>query len=181
MNEFDKNINDYIDSSTGLTKGAYTYGNPIRRGTGNKVTIGKFCSIAEGVIFDGGFSHNTNNISTFPFHTFVDSSLESNIVIKGDINIGNDVWLGEQSVIMSGVTIGHGAVIGMRAIISKNVPPYAIVVGAPQRILRMRFDPDRIKKLLDIAWWDFSESDIILAAPLLQSNDIDKFIKVYGK
>lgn len=159
-----------------LIMGNYSYGNPIRRGTGNTVTIGKFCSIAENVIFDGGFSHDTKYISTFPFRTFIDSSMQSNIVIKGHINVGNDVWLGEQSVIMSGVTIGHGAVIGMRAIVSKDVPPYAIVVGAPQKILRMRFDPDRIKLLLKIAWWDWDIEKIKENAHLLQSNNINYFL-----
>lgn len=164
-----------------LTKDDYTYGNPIRRGTGNTVTIGKYCSIAESVIMDGGFSHNVDFISTFPFHQFGElQGLQSNIKIKGDIVIGNDVWLSEGCVIMSGVKIGHGAVIGMRAIISKDVPPYAIVVGAPQKILRMRFDPDRIKKLLNIAWWDWSLDKIIENAHLLQSNDINDFLNKHA-
>ena len=165
-----------------ITTGEHTYGNPIRRGDGNNVTIGKYCSIAEGVILDGGFSHSTKNISTYPFHSWFPelNSLPSNIVIKGDINIGNDVWIGEGAVIMSGVTIGHGAVIGMRAIISKDVPPYAIVVGAPQYILRMRFDPDRIAKLLKLAWWDKSDEEVISIAHLLQSNDIEALFKYFG-
>ena len=162
-----------------MTKGAHTYGNPTLRGTGNNVTIGKFCSIAEGVILDGGFSHSTKNISTYPFHAWYPElhNLPSNIVIKGDINIGNDVWLGEGCVVMSGVTIGHGAVIGMRCIVSKDVAPYSIVAGAPQKVLRMRFDPDRISALLKIAWWDWTDEKIIENGYLLQSGNIEEFIK----
>lgn len=165
-----------------LIIGEHSYGEPIRRGTGNTVTIGKFCSIATGVVLDGGFSHSTKFISTYPFHSWYSecAGLPSNIVIKGDINIGNDVWLSESCTIMSGVTIGHGAVIGMRAIISKDVPPYAIVVGAPQKILRMRFDPDRIKKLLDIAWWNWEIEKIKENAHLLQSDNINDFLNKHA-
>lgn len=165
-----------------MIKGKHTYGNPTLRGTGNNVTIGNYCSIAEGVILDGGFSHSTKNISTYPFHAWHPElhNLPSNIVIKGDIEIGSDVWLGEGCVVMSGVKIGHGAVIGMRAIVSKDVPPYAIVVGAPQYILRMRFDSDRIEKLLKLAWWDKSDEEVISIAHLLQDSDIEKLFKHFG-
>lgn len=166
-----------------ISIGEHSYGIPIRRGTGNTVTIGKYCSIAEGVILDGGFSHETKNISTYPFHSWYPecSGLPSNVVIKGDIEIGSDVWLGEGSVVMSGVKIGNGAVIGMRAIVSKDVPPYAIVVGAPQKILRMRFDSDRINALLKIAWWDWEDKKVIANAHLLQSGNIEEFIKLHYK
>ncbi len=165
-----------------LTKGRYTYGDPIRRGTGNTVTIRQFCSIATSVIMDGGFSHNSHFISTFPFHQFPQlSSLPSNIVIKGDIIVGNDVWIGEGAVIMSGVTIGDGAVIGMRAIVSKDVPPYAVVVGAPQKILRYRFYDHEIQALLNIKWWDWSVEKIIQNAHLLQADNIDKFLNIHAK
>lgn len=166
-----------------LTKGEHTYGSPIRRGTGNTVAIGKYCSIAESVIFDGGFSHKTDFISTYPFHSWYPecANLPTNIVVKGDIEVGSDVWLGEGAVIMSGVKIGHGAVIGMRCIVSKDIPPYAIVVGAPQKILRMRFDPDRIKALLDIAWWEWDDQKVKENAHLLQSGNIEEFINKHKK
>jgi acetyltransferase-like isoleucine patch superfamily enzyme len=78
--------------------GKHTYGNPIRRGTGNTVTIGNYCSIAENVLLDGGFNHNSKFISTYPFHSWFPecNNIQSNILIKGDIEIGSDVWLGEQ-------------------------------------------------------------------------------------
>ena len=158
--------------------GRHTYGNPVRRGTGNTVTIGKFCSIAIGVILDGGFSHNTKFISTYPLHSWFPecANLPSNIVIKGDIEIGSDVWIGEGAAIMSGVKIGHGAVIGMRAIISKDVQPYEIIVGAPQKVLRKRFTDDQIEELLKIQWWNWSDEKVIENAHLIQSENIEEFI-----
>ncbi len=161
-----------------LITGQYTYGNPSRRGDGNTVTIGKFCSIAGGVAFDSGFNHNSAFISTYPFHTFR-PELPTNIIIKGDTVVGNDVWISEQVMIMSGVTIGDGAVIGMRAIISKDIQPYEIVVGAPQKVLRKRFSDDQIKELLLIKWWDWNIEKIVANAHLLQSNNIDEFINLH--
>lgn len=158
-----------------LIIGKHTYGNPIRRGTGCKVTIGNYCSIAESAILDGGFSHNTKFVTTYPLHVMF-SELPSNIVIKGDIEIGSDVWLGEGSVIMSGVKIGHGAVIGMRAIVSKDVQPYEIIVGAPQKVLRKRFTEEQIEKLLKIKWWDWEDSEVKRASHLMTSENIDEFI-----
>jgi acetyltransferase-like isoleucine patch superfamily enzyme len=161
--------------------GRHTYGNPTRRGTGNNVTIGNYCSIAEGVLLDGGFNHNSKFTSTYPFHSWFPecSSLPSNILIKGDIEIGSDVWLGEQSVIMSGVKIGHGAVIGMRAIVSKDVKPYEIIVGAPQKVLRKRFTDEQIAKLLKIEWWNWPDEKVKENAHLLQSENIDPFIALH--
>lgn len=161
-----------------LSIGRHTYGDPIFRGKANNITIGNYCSIAENVIFDGGFNHNTLNISTFPFR-LLNSDIESNIVIKGDIEIGSDVWLGESCVIMSGVKIGHGAVIGMRCIVSKDVQPYEVVVGAPQKVLRKRFADDEIKKLLELKWWDMQDEELEKIAPLLSSQKLHELFKLY--
>ncbi len=165
-----------------ITIGKHTYGNPVRRGTGNNVTIGNYCSIAESTILDGGFSHNTKFISTYPFHAWYPecSDLPTNNVVKGSIVIGSDVWLGEGSVIMSGVTIGHGAVIGMRSIVSKDVQPYEIIVGAPQKVLRKRFTDEQIEKLLKICWWDWTDQKVIENAHLLQSDNIDEFLNKHN-
>lgn len=166
----------------GLTIGAHTYGSPILRGYHNDITIGKFCSIAEGVIFDGGFSHNHRNVSTYPFNpNWLDKGISSeiplNLYIKGDINIGNDVWIGEGAVIMSGVTVGDGAVIGMRTIVAKDVQPYEIVVGSPMQSKGFRFEWQKIATLLEILWWDWDDETIKEAAPYLISEDIDEFIE----
>lgn len=132
---------------------------------------------------DGGFSHNTDFISTYPFNQKFSGceGLTGHPKIKGDIHIGNDVWLGEQCVIMSGVTVGDGAIIGMRCIVSKDVPPYAIVAGAPQRILRYRYDKDRIDKLLGIKWWDWTDEKVREFAPMLMSNNIENFLSLHYK
>lgn len=161
-----------------LIIGKGTYGNLIRRGNANTVTIGKYCSIADGVLFDCGFNHNSTFVTTFPFHTLY-PELQSNILLKGDINIGSDVWLGEGSVVMSGVKIGHGAIIGMRCIVSKNVNPYEVVVGAPQKVLKKRFTDEQIEKLLQIAWWDWDIDRIKKNAHLLQSDNIGNFINIH--
>lgn len=160
-----------------LTIGEHTYGNPILRGDHNNITIGKFCSIAEGVILDGGFNHNKNNVSTYPFRECWGCDVGHSYIQPGDINIGNDVWIGEQAVIMAGVTIGHGAIIGIRTIVTKNVEPYEIVVGAPMQSKGLRFGRGVVNQLLDISWWDWDNNKIRKYAHLLVNEDIDKFIE----
>ena len=165
-----------------LIAGRYTYGLPvIRRGQSNKVKIGAFCSIAEGVIFDGGFQHNMKFVSTYPFPTYFNNCghLTGHVTCKGDITIGNDVWIGEGVCIMGGVTIGDGAVIGFRSIISKDVQPYEIVAGAPQKVIRKRFTDEQIKILLEIRWWDWGELQIQKAAHLLMSENIDELYNYF--
>lgn len=162
--------------------GDYSYSYAERRGAGNTVTIGKFCSIAVNVRFDSGFAHNPNFISTFPFHQKIEglSHLPSNILIKGDINIGNCCYLGEGAVIMSGITVGHGAIIGCEAVVTKDVAPYSIVGGVPAKLIRRRFSEDQIDSLLKIKWWDWSEEKIKENAHLIQSDNIEEFLKIHG-
>ncbi len=167
-----------------LTAGRYTYGLPLtRRGVGNTVKIGAFCSFASGVTLDGGFQHNMKYVSTFPFPTnFIGCEhLGGHVVCKGDITIGNDVWVGEQAMIMSGVTIGDGAVIGFRSIISKDVQPYEVVAGAPQKVIRKRFPEVDIALLLQMKWWDWADEQIKTAAPLLMSENIIGLYEHYFK
>jgi serine acetyltransferase len=96
---------------------------------------------------------------------------------KGDVLIGNDVWIATESIIMSGVNIGDGAVIGARAVVTKNVPPYTIVAGNPAVVVKQRFDDNTINQLLEIKWWNWDESRIKKALPLLLNNDIEKFLR----
>jgi len=100
---------------------------------------------------------------------------------KGDVEIGNDVWIGTEAFILSGVKIGNGAVIGARCVVSRDVPPYAIMVGNPARIARYRFSEDQIRDLLKIAWWDWPVAKIKEATSLLLDSQVDKFIAQYKK
>ncbi|MGM9958608.1 MAG: CatB-related O-acetyltransferase [Erysipelotrichaceae bacterium] len=130
--------------------GNYTYGD-IYVAAENKncdLYIGNFCSIAGGVKFLLGSDHKTNTISTFPFNYFFFSGTDA--ITKGDIVIEDDVWLGENAVVLSGVTIGQGAIVAAGAVVTKNVPPYAIVGGVPARVIKYRFDSEMIDKLLEI-------------------------------
>ncbi len=156
---------------------AYSYTAPILRGNHNNVSIGKFCSIAEGVIFDCGFSHNIKNVSTYPFNPNIAGCghLPLNLKVKGDIKIGHEVYIGEQAIIMSGIEIGNGAVIGARTIVTKNVRPYEIIVGS-HIVKGKRFNEHQIFSLLNIAWWNWPEERIRQNAHLLLSEDIDNFI-----
>lgn len=162
----------------GLTIGAHTYGHPELQGQMNDVTIGKFCSIAAGVKIDCGWSHDVKAISTYPFKANWDVGHYNN-VCKGNVTIGNDVWLGFEAIIFSNVTIGDGAVIGARSIITKDVPPYAVVVGS-NRIVDYRFDFYDIRWLLDLKWWDKPDDIIREIAPLLLMHDL-RSLKDYFK
>lgn len=161
--------------------GTYGISNIIRRGNMNTIRIGKYCSIAEGVVMDSGFSHNPNYITTYPFRNIKGVGNESNIC-KGDIVIGNDVWIGEGVLIMSGVTIGDGAIIAARSIVTKNVFPYSVVAGTPAIPIRYRIDHKFIPSLIKIAWWDWPEQKIFENVDLLTSGNINEFIEMhYGK
>ena len=137
--------------------GEYTYGVPrIIDFLGKyKLKIGKFCSIADGVFIFLDGSHRMDLFSTYPVMSVTDN-WDNNYYIrgKGDVIIGNDVWIGHEAIIMSGVKIGHGAVIGARAVVTKDVPDYAIVVGNPARVAKFRFNQKQIANLLESKWWD---------------------------
>jgi acetyltransferase-like isoleucine patch superfamily enzyme len=164
-----------------LKMGIGSYGSMIRRGVHNSITVGNYCSIAEGCICDGGFGHNTKFVTTYPLNVNMRNCghLTGHPVWKGDIFIGNDVWIGENCMLMSGITIGDGAVIGARSIVTKNIPPYTIAVGSPARVTKKRFTDDQIEKLLKIKWWDWDEQKIVDNAHLLMNTDIDNFISLH--
>ena len=129
-----------------------------------------------------GGEHRVDWVTTYPFSAIwpaVAGHIPGHPKTKGNVIIGNDVWIGMNVFILSGVTIGDGAVVGAGALVSKDVPPYAIVGGNPAKIIRYRFDPQTIKKLLSIAWWNWSDDEIIKAMPFLLSNDISSFVKLY--
>ena len=161
--------------------GKWTYGNPWIRswGEGATLEIGAFCSIAEGVkIFLGG-EHRIEWATTFPFSVLWESArhIKGHPKTKGDVIIGNDVWLGADSVILSGVTIGDGAVVGARSVVTNDIPPYAIVAGNPARMVKKRFDDHTIGRLLGVRWWEWEDSRIEKALPLLLNADIGLFLE----
>jgi len=132
----------------------------------NNCTIGKFCSIAPGVKIGFG-KHPTNLLSTSPLFYTNKNVFRDAFVIKKDFNefeetiIGNDVWIGMNSIILDGVIIGDGSIIGAGAVVTKNVEPYSIVAGVPAKVVKYRFDEDIIKLLLESKWWDLPKEDII--------------------
>lgn len=151
-------------------------------GEGASLTVGQFCSIAAGVhIFLGG-NHRSDWVTTFPFSHFRDdwptaAGIPGHPATRGDVVIGNDVWIGFGATILSGVSIGDGAVIGAKAMVSRSVPPYAVVAGNPARIARHRFDQPTVERLLALRWWDWPESKISRLMPRLLSADIESFLQ----
>ncbi|ADZ72056.1 CatB-related O-acetyltransferase [Polymorphum gilvum] len=129
---------------------------------GDRLIIGRFCAFATGVQFImNGANHAMTGFSTYPFSIFgggwelgFDPATWT-AGLRGDTRIGNDVWIGREARILPGVTIGDGAIIGTRAVVGQDVPPYAIAVGNPARIVRQRFAPAVIDRLLVIAWWNW--------------------------
>ena len=149
---------------------------------GDKLIIGKFCQIAAGVEFVmNGANHQMNAVSTFPFYTLEGWDMEppasADLPFKGDTVIGNDVWIGQNAVILPGVHIGDGAIIGANSVVGRDVAPYTIVAGNPAKELRKRFDEDLIDLLLHFKWWDKSIDEINSLIPLLTCSDLEKVRK----
>ncbi|MCH1918741.1 Vat family streptogramin A O-acetyltransferase [Shewanella sp. A3A] len=133
---------------------------------GDKLIIGKFCAIAKDVKFImNGANHKLYGFSTYPFQIFGNGwekviPTAAELPYKGDTHVGNDVWIGYEATIMPGVTIGSGAIIASKSVVTADVPPYSIVGGNPAKVIKYRFEPDTITQLLDIAWWDWSAEKI---------------------
>jgi len=144
--------------------GRHNFGNPYIIKCAGHLSIGSFCSFGIGSKIHTGGEHPKNWISTYKFPNekcWKDNfAWDKHIPTKGDVVIGNDVWVGMEALILSGVTIGDGAIIGARAVVAKDVPPYAIVVGNPAQIIRYRFDEKIIAKLLELKWWDWTDEKI---------------------
>ena len=168
--------NDFVNDPRDFEKNNVLYHYPVNH---DRLLIGKFCSIACGAKFlFNSANHALGSLSTYPFPIFYDEwGLEGKNVAdawdnKGDIALGNDVWIGYEAVILAGVTIGDGAIIGARAVVTRDVPPYAIVGGVPARHIRRRFDDATIEALLDLRWWNWEPERIRQALPALQAGDI---------
>lgn len=147
---------------------------------GDKLLIGKFCSIGSDVQFImNGANHRMDGISAFPFNIFggdwanVEPTPDQ-LPFKGDTVIENDVWIGYKSTIMPGVKIGNGVIIAAHSVVTKDVEPYSIVGGNPAKLIRKRFTDEEIKRLLDLAWWDWDIEKITTSLPLIANGNIEK-------
>ena len=172
--------NDFVANPLLFEKNNVLYHYPILR---EKLIIGKFCSIACGTKFlFNCANHSLKSLSTYTFPLFYEEwELEkSNITTawdnKGDIVIGNDVWIGYETVIMAGVHIGDGAIIAARAVVTKDVPPYTIVGGTPAKEIRKRFDAEVIQQLLMLKWWDWSTDEIRQCLPYIMEGKINELL-----
>ena len=147
----------------------------------NKLVIGKFCAIAAETKFIMTGDHKLDAFSTYPFPIFGHGWQEAydikDLPVKGDITIGNDVWLGYDCLIKNGVKIGNGAIVAARAVVVKDVPAYSIVAGNPAKIIKMRFDQDTIQSLERIAWWDWSIEKITANLKVLSQLDLEALEK----
>ena len=178
-----KFVKRYPNYSIGIA----SYGMPIVHDNheGSTLKIGAYCSIASNVqIFLGG-QHRTNWVSSYPFPFFfaMDASYKEKYVYggsRGDVIIGNDVWLCANCIILSGVTIGHGAVIANGAVVSRDVAPYSVMAGNPASQIKWRFDEETRNALLTSGWWDWSQSEILHVLDKLMSEDLTGFL-AYAK
>lgn len=168
--------NDFVNDPKDFERNNVLYQYPINN---DRLIIGKYCSIACGAKFlFNSANHTMTSLSTYPFPLFFEEwGLEKKNVTnawdnKGDIVVGSDVWIGYEAVILAGVTIGDGAIIGTRAVVTKDVPPYTIVGGIPAKPIRKRFDDEMISHLLALKWWDWAEERIAQNINLIQSGNI---------
>ena len=173
--------NDFYNDPLEFQKNNVLYHYPINE---DKLIIGKFCSIACGTKFlMNCANHTLHSLSTYTFPLFGEEwenkmNVRDSWDNRGDITIGNDVWIGYEAVIMSGITIGDGAIIGTRAVVTKDVPPYTIVGGSPARVLKKRFSDDIIDKLLKIKWWNWPAEKITRNLEYIQSGNLLQLEKI---
>lgn len=174
--------NDFVNDPRDFEKNNVLYHYPINH---DRLTIGKFCSIACGAKFIFNCANHTlNSLSTYTFPLFFEewdlpkSEVSTAWDNKGDIVIGNDVWIGYDAVIMAGVRIGDGAIIGTRAVVTKDVAPYSIVGGVPAKEIRKRFAPDVVAKLLELKWWNWPSEKINNHIAAIQSGNIDELLNI---
>lgn len=174
--------NDFFNDSRKFEQNNVLYHYPVNN---DKLIIGKFCSIACGAKFlFNSANHSMASLSTYPFPLFFEEwGLDKRNVTKswdnkGNIIIGNDVWIGFEALILAGVSIGDGAIIGSRAVVTKDIPPYTIAAGVPARPIRKRFDDDTISNLIKIKWWNLPDEIITENIQAIQSGNITKLMEV---
>lgn len=170
-----------------LTLGEHSYGNPgitVFPGDTAKIQIGRYCSLADGAEFFVGGNHRPDWVTTYPMRAMLGlpgALRDGHPASKGDILVGNDVWVGADSRILSGVEIGNGAVIGLGSVVVTDVRPYAIVVGNPAREVRRRFSDPIVDALEQIAWWDWSDDVVRERVEDLCNPDLEGFVRRYRR
>jgi len=163
--------------------GARSYGEAtvhVGRGETARLRVGAYCSIAAGVQFLVGGNHRTDWVSTYPFRVLFGlpgAWEDGHPRPERDIEIGNDVWIGTEAMVLPGTRIGDGAVVGARAVVSGQVRPYAIVAGVPAKEIRRRFTDRQVEELLAVRWWDWPEERVLASVPLLSNGDVDGFLR----
>ena len=169
---------DFVHDPRDFQRNNVLYHYPINH---ERLVIGKFCSIACGAKFlFNSANHTQRSLSTYIFPVlFEEWGLDVERVPeawdnKGDIIVGNDVWIGYEAVVLAGVAIGDGAIIGARAVVTKDVPPYTIVGGVPAKAIRKRFSDSEVARLLELKWWDWPEEKIAKSIDAIQSGDLEK-------
>ena len=171
-----------IDASRiDLGRHSYSFARAVVYDTGHdlRVTVGNFCSIGHDVVFllDGGHRHDF--VTTSPLFSLGQTGPPGHNA-GASITVGHDVWIGREAMILPGVTIGTGAVIATRAVVTKDVAPYAIVAGNPARVVRRRFPDDECDLLLASCWWDWADDRVLAARDDLWSGDVHRFTERWG-
>lgn len=173
---------DDADDPAGFEKNNVLFNYPE---FGDKLVIGKFCAIASGTKFImGAANHRLSSVTTYPFNVFGGAWEEqtpphlSQLPHKGDTIIGNDVWIGRESVIMPGVKIGDGAIVAAYSVVTKDIPPYAVFGGNPAQFIKNRFDDELTALLLQFRWWDLPPAGLVEILPVLCEPDMEKVRQV---
>ena len=176
--------NDFVRDPVEFERNNVLYHYPVN---GDRLVIGKYCSIACGAKFLlNSANHTLRSLSTYPFPIFYEawgtpvSEISSAWDNRGDIVIGNDVWIGYEAVILSGVHIGDGAIIGARAVVTRDVEPYTIMGGVPARPIRKRYDEETIQRLLALRWWDFPPEQMRKCLDALEQGDLQALEQMAG-
>lgn len=172
--------NDFVNDPRQFEQNNVLYHYPVNH---DRLVIGKFCSIACGAKFlFNSANHSLASLSTYPFPIFYEEwGLDAREVAqawdnKGDIVIGNDVWIGFEAVILAGVTVGDGAVVAARAVVAEDVPPYTIVGGVPAKPIRRRFPEGTVSRLLGLEWWDWPKERIARNLRAIQEGRADLLV-----
>ena len=176
---------DDAEDPTGFEKNNVLFNYPE---FGDQLIIGKFCAIASGTKFImGPANHRLSSVTTYPFNVFGGAWAErtpphlSQLPHKGDIVIGNDVWIGRESVILPGVTIGDGAIVAAYSVVTGDVAPYCVYGGNPARLLKRRFPEGLTAVLLALKWWDLPAEELLELLPVLCDPDLERVRQVLEK